>query len=235
MARLGAGIAAGAMLSLLLGGCGSTGSGNSSSMGGLFSSSPLDLFHQSAKVTKGGTAGTGPLVDTEYDCPEVKVRYGAATLMIGTKPGEGEPAALDVKYQGSILRTARECHLAGNIMTMKVGIEGRIITGPAGTPGNVDVPLRIAVVQESGVSNPKAIVSKFERQTVTIAGAIGRATFTLIDPEIAFPLPKPVTDITQYVVYVGFDPVGAQPPKRKPVRKHPPRRHLRPKVPPRSS
>lgn len=234
MARLGAGIAAGAMLSLLLGGCGSSG-GSGGSVGGLFSSSPLDLFHQSAKATKGGTPSTGPVVDTEYDCPEVKVRYGAATLIVGSKPGEGEPAPLDVKYQGSILRTARECHLAGNIMTMKVGIEGRIITGPAGAPGNVDVPMRIAVVQESGVSNPKAIVSKLERQTVTIDGAIGRATFTLIDPEIAFPLPKPITDITQYVVYVGFDPLGAQPAKRKPVRKHPPRRHLRPKGPPRSS
>jgi hypothetical protein len=233
MARLGAGIAAGAMLSLLLGGCGST--GGSGSVGGLFSSSPLDLFHQSAKATKGGTASTGPLVDTEYDCPEVKVRYGAATLMVGDKPGGGEPAALDVKYQGSILRTARECHLAGNIMTMKVGVEGRIITGPAGGPGNVDVPLRIAVVQESGVNNPKAIISKLERQTVTINSAIGRAAFTLIDPEIAFPLPQPVTAITQYVVYVGFDPLGAQPPKKKPVRKHRPRRQMRPKGPPRSS
>ncbi len=76
------------------------------------------------------------------------MRTGAATLMIGSKPGEGEPNALDVRYQGSIIRTARECHINAGMMTMKVGIEGRIITGPAGGPGTVDVPLRVAVVQE---------------------------------------------------------------------------------------
>ena len=232
MARLGAVIAAGSMLGLLLSGCGSIG-GTGGSSGGLFSTSPLDLFHQSAKATKGGTADTGPVVDTEYDCPEVKVRYGAATLMIGDKPGQGEPSPLDVKYQGSILRTARECHLAGNIMTMKVGIEGRIITGPAGGAGNVEVPLRVAVVEEN-VDGPKAIVSKLERQTVTINNAVDRVTFTQIDPDVSFPLPTPVTDISRYTVYVGFDAFGAQMQKKKPVRKRP-RRHIRPKGPSRSS
>ena len=230
MARLGAAIAAGAVLGFLLSGCGSTGGTG----GGLFSTSPLDLFHQSAKATKGGTANTGPVVDTEYDCPEVKIRSGAATLMIGDKPGQGEPSPLNVKYQGSILRTARECHLAGNIMTMKVGIEGRIITGPAGGPGNVDVPLRIAVVEEN-ISGPKAIVSKFESQRVTIINPVDRVRFTQIDPDISFPLPTPVTGISRYVVYVGFDALGAQMQKKKPVRKRPRRHHRRPKSPPRSS
>jgi hypothetical protein len=231
MVRVGAGIAAGLTLGLLLSGCGSTGITGGSG-GGLFSTSPLDLFHQSAKATSGGTAATGPVIDTQYDCPEVKVRYGAATLMIGDKPGQGEPSALDVKYQGSIIRTARECHLAGNIMTMKVGIEGRIITGPAGGPGAVDVPLRIAVVQES-LSNPKTIVSKFEQQTVTINNSVDRVTFTQIDPDVSFPLPTPVTDISSYVVYVGFDAFGAQMQKKKPAahKKH----RRRPKGPPRSS
>ena len=75
--------------------------------------------------------------------------------MIGNKPGEVEPAALDMRYQGTIIRTARECHVNAGVMTMKVGVEGRIITGPAGGPGTVDVPLRIAVVKE-GV-NPKTV------------------------------------------------------------------------------
>ena len=33
-------------------------------------------------------------------------------------------------------------------MTMKVGVEGRVLLGPAGGPGQVDIPLRMAVVQE---------------------------------------------------------------------------------------
>jgi hypothetical protein len=102
-------------------------------------------------------------------------------------------------------------------MTMKIGIEGRVITGPAGGPGTVDVPIRLAVVQE-GV-NAKTILSKFVREQVTIESGVNRATFTHIDPEISFPMPQPAALIDAYVVYVGFDPQGAQPEKKKPAAK----------------
>jgi hypothetical protein len=210
-ARSGAGALALLALALALGGCGSDSN--------LFKKSPLDLFKSSSKSTPAEPAGAdsgnvGSNVSApDIDCPDVSVRTGAATLMIGSKPGESEPAALDVRYQGSIIRTARECHVNSGIVTMKVGIEGRIITGPAGGPGTVDVPLRIAVVHE-GV-NPKTVVSKFGRETVTIGNAVDRATFTHIDPDIAFPLPESIGDIDQYVVYVGFDPIAAEPPKEQ--------------------
>ena len=206
-------------LALALSGCGS---------GKLFKSSPLDLFSSSSKSTNDAPTG-GDSTDvsaSDIDCPGVQVRTGAATLMVGSKPGEGEPAALDVRYQGSIIRTARECHVNAGIMTMKVGIEGRVITGPAGGPGTVDVPLRIAVVHE-GV-NPKTVVSKFGSESVVVGNAIDRVTFTHIDPDVAFPLPQPIGDIDQYVVYVGFDPIAAEPekkpppPKRKPAVKRKP-------------
>ena len=153
----------------------------------------MDLFSivvesDHRRCRAGGEAANAAAEDV--DCPDVNVRTGAATLMIGSKPGEGEPAALDVRYQGSIIRTARECHVNAGIMTMKVGIEGRIITGPAGGPGTVDVPLRIAVVHE-GV-DPKTMVSKFGRETVIVDSAVDRVTFTHVDPDIAFPLPQPV-------------------------------------------
>ena len=197
-------------LGLALAGCGST-----------FSTSALDVFSSSPKATtSGNVAGVDNATPTDIDCPTVEVRTGAATLLIGSKPGGGEPVALDVRYQGSIIRTARECHVNAGVMTMKVGIEGRIITGPAGGPGVVDVPLRLAVVRE-GIS-PKAIVSKLARLQVTIAGSIDRATFTHVDPDITFPLPQPLSDIDAYVVYVGFDAAAAQPEKPKaPVKKKP--------------
>jgi hypothetical protein len=178
----------------------------------IFKSSALDLFHTSSKATTGDTA-TAPGIDTDVDCPEVQIRTGAATLMIGSKPAEGEPAALDLRYQGSIVRTARECHVNAGVMTMKVGIEGRIVTGPAGGPGDVNVPMRIAIVQE-GV-NPKTIVSKFAQIPVTVTTAVDRVTFAHIEPDITFPLPQPLGLIDAYVVYVGFDASGAQPEKKK--------------------
>ena len=223
MARSGAAVIAGLSLAFALGGCGSTGTSS------LFSASPLDLFKSSPKATTvSDAANPASVIDTDYDCPEVKVRAGAATLMVGSKPGEGEPSALDVRYQGSITRTARECHLNGNNLTMKVGVEGRIITGPAGGPGNVEVPVRIAVVHE-GVS-PKVVASKLGRETVTVVGNVDRVNFTHIEDDVSFPLPTPITDISSYVVYVGFDPQSAAPePKKPPARKPKPRPGAKPR------
>jgi hypothetical protein len=197
-------------LALVLAGCGST---------NVFSTSALDLFSTSSKATSDSGSGGDPNADIE--CPSIELRSGAATLMIGGKPGQGEPSALDLRYQATIIRTARECHVNAGVMTMKVGIEGRVITGPMGGPGTVDVPLRLAVVQE-GV-NPKTIVSRFAREQVTIASNVDRATFTHIDPDISFPMPQPAANIDAYVVYVGFDPLGAQQEKRKPAAKPKPR------------
>lgn len=210
--RVGAGMTL-LLLSVAMTGCGSTGD--------IFKSSALDVFSSSSKATA-ETPGQ-PAIDTDVDCPVVQVRTGAATLMIGSKPGEGEPSAMDLRYQGSIVRTARECHVNAGVMTMKVGIEGRVVTGPAGGPGDIVVPIRLAVVQE-GV-NPKTIVSKFAQIPVSIAGAVDRATFTHIDPDISFPLPQPASLIDNYVVYIGFDPSGMRPEKKPAVK---PRSRARP-------
>jgi hypothetical protein len=209
MKRTGTNVAVLFGLALALGSCGTSSN--------LFSSSPLDLFNTSSKATTGTGSTEGNGADTDVECPGVEVRTGAATLMIGSKPGEGEPGALDLRYQGTIIRTARECHVNAGVMTMKVGVEGRIITGPAGGPGTVDVPLRIAIMQE-GVT-PKAIVSKFSRTPVTVSNAVDRVTFTHVESDIAFPMPVNVADIDSYVVYVGFDPMSAPSEKKKPAAK----------------
>ena len=213
--RVGTGMAALLGLTLALAGCGTSSNP--------FSTSSLDLFSTSSKATTGGSATPGATanaaaVATDVACPSVDVRTGASTLMIGGKPGEaGEPSALDLRYQATILRTARECKVNAGVMTMKVGVECRVITGPAGGPGSIEMPLRIAVVRE-GV-NPKTVISKLTRIPAEISGAIDRVAFTHIDPEISFPLPQPLADIDAYVVYVGFDPSASPPEKKKPAAK----------------
>jgi hypothetical protein len=212
MTRTGTSVAALLSLTLVLGGCG----------GNLLGSSSSNILGSSRATTGSGSAagvGDANVSTTDIECPSVDVRTGAATLLIGSKPGEGEPSALDVRYQGSIVRTARECHVNAGVMTMKVGVEGRIITGPAGGPGTIEVPLRLAVVRE-GI-NPKAIMSKLARIPVTITSAVDRVNFTHVDSDISFPLPQPLGDIDSYVVYVGFDPTAATPDKRKPAPKKP--------------
>jgi hypothetical protein len=200
------------LLALLLAGCGSS---------NLLSGSSLNIF-DSQKATNDTGSGTGQAAAdlADIDCPGVTVRSGASTLMIGGKAtGANDTGALELRYQGTIIRTARECHVAAGIMTMKVGVEGRIITGPAGGPGTVDVPLRVAVVQE-GV-NPKPIISKFARIPVTVASDNDRVTFSHVEQDITFPMPVPAGNIDAYVVYVGFDTMAA-PEKKAPAARRKP-------------
>lgn len=193
-------------LTLLLGGCGA-------------SLSSLNIFDSNKATTEAALDGApvdAAAANTEYECPSVQVRTGAAVLSIGndTKAtADGEPGALNLRYQGSIIRFARECHVAAGVMTMKVGVEGRIITGPAGGPGKVDVPLRMAVVQEG--ATPKPIASKFAIIPVEITSAVDRVTFTHIEEGLSFPLPTPPGLLDAYVVYIGFDTLAAQ--QKKPA------------------
>ena len=189
------------VLAVLLAGCGSSGMLSSSSL------SSLNIFDSNKATT--GTAEDGAAAQsTDIECPGVTVRTGASTLMIGGDAKGAEPGVLNLRYQGTIIRTARECNVTAGVVTMKVGVEGRVITGPAGGPGTVDVPLRLAVVLE-GVT-PKPIVSKLVRIPVTIASDNDRVTFSHVESDITFPMPVPAGNIDSYIVYVGFDTFAAQ-------------------------
>ena len=154
----------------------------------------------------------------EYNCPDVTVRPGTATLMVSTpKPAGAELTAVDLRYQGTLVQFSRECGVRPGFMTMKVGVHGRVITGPAGGPGTVDVPLRIAVVHEG--PEPKTVVSKLARLSVNVTGEPAFADFTHIDQDVTFPLPRNAPDIANYVVYVGFDPGAAAPKPAAPARR----------------
>jgi hypothetical protein len=194
------------------------------------STSNLNLFGASSKsdTAAAGTPGGTPAnvtnadaTDEDLNCPDVSVRTGASTLTIGSGKPElaDDPSAMTLRYQGSIVQTARDCQTRAGVMTMKIGIEGRIIVGPAGGPGQVAVPLRIAVVHEGAA--PRTVLSKLTMIPVTVADGQGNVTFTHVDPDVSFPVPKPSSDLDQYIVYVGFDPLAAQRSQRpaKPRRK----------------
>jgi hypothetical protein len=153
----------------------------------------------------GDAPATAAVASPEFECPSIAIRRGASTLALSANPAE--PSALNLRYQVGFGDTARECRLApGNVVVMRVGVEGRVILGPAGAPGHIDVPLRIAVVQE-GVA-PKTILTKLHRVPVTIPPGSTNVPFTHIEEDLTFTLPKG-NEIDSYIVYVGFDPIGA--------------------------
>lgn len=149
---------------------------------------------------------TAATTQGDVTCPPVEVRQGASTLTVSPA---GEKSAMSVKYQGEFVRTARDCTVANGSMAMRIGVEGRIIVGPMGGPGEVDVPLRIAVVQESP-GGMRAIATKFIRIPVTLGPSDGSALFTHVEEGLTFPVPSPTSQLDDYIAYVGFDPLAAQ-------------------------
>ncbi len=194
--RLARGLAVGAGLGLALAACSTDnilGPQTGGSAGGV-QSTPGKLV-----------VGSGPDA-LEYDCPSVTVRTGAATWQVADSSG-------GLRYQGNMGQLARECAIVGGNMTVKVGIEGRLLLGDKGTPGSFKVPMRVAVVNEG--PTPEVITTKFFTIPLDIPQGQNQASFTVVEDQISFPLLKKPEQMERYIIYVGYDPKGT--PAEKPA------------------
>src|SRR5437016_437855 len=195
--RAGALIVSAAMLS----GCSLASSVGSSDSSPSLTSRFTSFF---SGATPGVTQPSSPTPSApDLECPGVDIRTGASTLNVAAKSGPA--TAGDLRYQLSFRQTARECSVQGGMMAIKVGVEGRVILGPMGGAGIVDVPLRYAVVQEG--PQPKTIVTKFKRLPVTVAGDQTHIQFIDVEEGLVFPVPQG-SELDAYIVYVGFDDIG---------------------------
>jgi hypothetical protein len=212
-------LAAGCSTDRLFGGSGSTASpeaaNSSPSLGDRFASF---FTKRPAQPQASGTAAATPQ-DQDIDCPTVTIRPGTSTFAVSA--AGAEPNAMSLRYQATFGQSARECKLAGATLTMRVGVEGRVILGPAGGPGQLDVPLRYAVVQEG--PEPKTIVTKLRWFTVAIPPGETNVPFMQIEEDLSFPMPRG-NDLEAYVVYIGFDRAAVKEPEKKtPAKKQPPK------------
>ncbi len=206
-------------LAPLIAGCSGGMFGSSAPDNGQAGSSPsiTDRFTSffSRPQSKTATSGAGGPT-TDIDCPVMDVRSGASTLAVNAD--SRDPAATALRYQLTIGRMARECAVVGPDMHVKAGVEGRVILGPAGTPGQVQVPLRYAVVSEG--PEPQTITTKAFVVPVTVGPDQTNVIFTHVFDDLTFPMPKHPADLDAYVIYVGFDPSAVEkPPARKPAAK----------------
>jgi hypothetical protein len=136
-----------------------------------------------SKTNADGSISANKVANSDIDCPSMMVRSGASTWQL---PG------------GSAV--------LGDSMTIKVGVEGRVLVGPKGSAGNLAVPLRIALVQEG--PQPKSVWTKFYSVPLNIPQGQTQVTFTHVEDDLTFAIP-PSKDLSSYVIYVGYDPQGA--------------------------
>jgi hypothetical protein len=137
----------------------------------------------------------GPLTPgATPDCPLIVVDDGAHML----RTPENADAA-SVHHQVSIKDTARECILAGDHLTIRIGIAGDAVLGPVGAPGAYGGTLRIALRR---IKDESIVTSKTYRVGATIPAGAARADFQLLaDPIVIAATPKPQEE---YDILIGF-------------------------------
>ena len=154
-----------------------------------------------SKANPDGSISANKVANSDIDCPGMMVRSGASTWQVPSGSN-----STNLRYQGSLGQLARECAILGDAMTVKVGVEGRVLVGPKGGAGSVAVPLRIALVQEG--PQPKSVWTKFYSVPVNVQQGQTQVTFTHVEDDLTFAIP-PSKDLSSYVIYVGYDPQGA--------------------------
>lgn len=136
-------------------------------------------------------------------CPQVVVRDGTETYRIYERGFDGDPG--HVIYQGGVTRTARECEfIAPNAVRIKFGVAGRVITGPKGSPGAVELPLRAAFVGRGG----EPVWTQLYRVQTTVLPGETVAQFQQVEDNLYYEFPEG-QHINDFVVYVGFDEMPA--------------------------
>jgi hypothetical protein len=153
-----------------------------------------------------------PLASQDLDCPAVEVQDEGASLRVG---GPENPS---VRYQFDISQTARECDPvpgANNQFSIKVGVSGHLVIGPAGKPGAYSAPLRITVRDEN--ANKPAYSKTYTLQADT--GAAAETVFQFVSDPIVLPMTR--TELSSdYSVTVAFDngrPAQAAHPRKRHV------------------
>ena len=154
-----------------------------------------------------------PEGENDLTCPPVSIRAGASTYAVAA-PGK-QPVGNDLRFQATITRTSRQCTKTGDQISARIGIQGRVIAGPAGAPSSVEIPLRVAVVQ--GGVQEKTIGTKVYRTTVAMSED-SSIPFTLVAEDMLYPVPPGATG-DSYIFYIGFDPQALKPEPKAVARK----------------
>ncbi len=152
-----------------------------------------------------------PVTSVDINCPPVDVSEDGAAYRVG-----GQDNA-SVRYQFNIGDTARECDPAGpGQASVKVGVKGEVVVGPAGSAGTYSIPLKIAITREG---DKKPVYSKTFKVEATTDG-VAAGAFQIVTEPILVPMPTlQLADI--YTISVGFEGGGRGAAPQRRHRRHP--------------
>ena len=187
-ARRGLALGATGITAALLAGC---------SMGSMFGGSPASeasLANANATQDAMAQAQTNALPAIATQCPPIKVRTGSEAMFYYGSGRVGDPRSL--QYQGVIDKSTRNCVVSNGLITVQMGVEGRVLLGPSGTQTSVTVPVRFAVERDHA-----AVFSEKYSIPVAITPPAQSGEFVKVVQNVAIPY-LGGEDIT---IWVGFD------------------------------
>jgi hypothetical protein len=135
-----------------------------------------------------------PMTAADLECPVVEIEDGAATARVGG------PENSAVRYQFDLVDTARECEPRGDQFSLKVGVSGRLLIGPAGSPGAYSTNVKVLVRREV---DHKTIFEKTYHVEANTAGGV-QTPFQVVTELIMLPLTRTKLN-DDYSIFVGFD------------------------------
>lgn len=150
-----------------------------------------------------------PTSNVTQDCPVVFIDNGASMIRM---PQDAD--ASSVRYQLSIDQTARECLIEGENVSIKLGIEGGVVLGPAGAPGAFTATISVALRRLKDYS---LVSSKSYQVSASVAPDGMRGDYRLLADPISVPLVSKRAH-EDYEIIVGFSQGGSTSPA-KPVGK----------------
>ncbi|MEL6435580.1 MAG: hypothetical protein AAFP99_02180 [Pseudomonadota bacterium] len=132
--------------------------------------------------------------DLRAYCPRPNLLEGTAFLRTFTNGNDGNSD--EIVYQATITDVTRTCRYRNGQLFMTVAAAGRVVNGPKGSGGQLDLPVRIAVQQ--GESVPYSTLGRLD---VTVVPGAGATQFIYKDEQIVLAEPSE----QNLVVLVGFD------------------------------
>lgn len=132
--------------------------------------------------------------DLRAYCPRIQLREGTAILRTYTKGNDGD--AGEIIYLATITDATRTCRYEGGLLYMQVVAAGRVVEGPKGKAGTIQLPIRVAIREGENVP-----YSRLGRIEVAVAPNAGATQFIFKDEQIAITAPT----AQNMQVFVGFD------------------------------
>ena len=145
-----------------------------------------------------GKPAPPPAKESPSGCPTIAILDGTTSSRVMAPGATGNEG---LKYQYSLLNVGRECSTAGARMSVKIGANGRVLLGPAGTSGHFEVPIRIVIVS---TIDGKPVESKLYRVSANVASGQPSVPYDFVSESILVPIGAGKTG-DDYAIKVGID------------------------------